>query len=201
MSQPARDPEAPTVGQSVALELAFGIAGLTFIAFTSRSIARAYHSPEPVYEAIGIGLVIGLVLGAVFGFALTRPAVAWRVAPFLARFSSSEPTLLNFAALGLAAALGEESLFRAAIQPYFGIGLASLLFMAAHIGVADWRHPTPRKAAYAALVFGMGLLLGWLFDNYGIACSMATHFAFDTTALYLVRPLFPAPGTNTVTVR
>jgi hypothetical protein len=35
----------------------------------------------------------------------------------------------------------------------------------------------------------MGLLLGVGHEHLGIAASIATHFAFDTTALLLIRPL------------
>jgi hypothetical protein len=33
--------------------------------------------------------------------------------------------------------------------------------------------------------------LGLLYDRLGIAASMAGHFAFDTAALILIRPLLP----------
>ncbi len=109
----------------------------------------------------------------------------------MARFTSARPTPLTFAILGLAAALGEETLFRAAIQPVAGIVVASLLFMFAHSLIADFRHPTLGKAAYALLALAMALVLGLLYDRFGIAASMAAHFAFDTVALTLIAPLLP----------
>jgi hypothetical protein len=51
-------------------------------------------------------------LGSIFGLGLSRPLFADRVRPFLQRFTSAAPTLLNFAIIGLTAALGEETLFR-----------------------------------------------------------------------------------------
>jgi membrane protease YdiL (CAAX protease family) len=117
-----------------------------------------------------------------------------RVRPFLARFTSSKPTFANFAIIGLAAALGEETLFRAAIQPSAGILIAALLFTIAHAAIADLRHPSAGKPAYALLALGMGMVLGVEYDRLGIAASMATHFAFDTTALVLIRPLLPVPS-------
>jgi membrane protease YdiL (CAAX protease family) len=114
------------------------------------------------------------------------------VRPFLARFTSAPLTLAVFVTLGVAAALGEETLFRAAIQPLAGIIVAWLLFMAAHALIADFRHPTPGKVAYAALAVAMGLVLGLLYERAGIAASMACHAAFDATALFVARPLLAA---------
>jgi membrane protease YdiL (CAAX protease family) len=72
--------------------------------------------------------------------------------------------------------------------------VASVLFMLAHSLIADFRHPTAGKAAYAVLALAMGLLLGVLYDRLGIVASMGTHFALDTAALILIRPLLPSVG-------
>ncbi|HEU6440643.1 MAG TPA: hypothetical protein VFC12_09450 [Terriglobales bacterium] len=69
--------------------------------------------------------------------------------------------------------------------------VAASLFTIAHAGIADFRHPSVGKLAYALLAFGMGMLLGVEYDRLGIAALMATHFEFDTTALVLIRPLLP----------
>jgi membrane protease YdiL (CAAX protease family) len=69
--------------------------------------------------------------------------------------------------------------------------VASLLFMIAHAAIADFRHPSPGKLLYAVLALGMGVFLGLEYQRLGIAASMATHFAFDTTSLIFVRPLLP----------
>jgi CAAX protease family protein len=180
------------LAQSVVVELVLGLIGIGLIILTGRSLAEAFTLPaHPILALLG-GLAVGAFLGGAFGFGVTRPEVASRVRPFLTRFTSARPTALNFALIGLAAALGEETLFRAAIQPVAGIVVASLLFTLAHSLIADFRHPTPGKLAYAALAFGMGILLGVLYDQLGIAASMGAHFAFDTTALLLIRPLLPA---------
>jgi CAAX amino terminal protease family. len=184
--------DAPTLAQSAVVELVLGAIGLVFIVVVGRNIGDAYSAPVDRLPAAGFGLATGLVLGGAFGVGVTRPFFAERVRPFLARFTSARPTILNFAIIGLAAALGEETLFRAAVQPSMGIWIAALLFTIAHAAIADYRHPTLGKLAYAALAFGMGVLFGIEYDHLGIAASMATHFAFDTTALLLIRPLLPA---------
>lgn len=182
---------APTVAQSAVVELALGLIGLVLIVVLGHSIAASFGAPVDRLLAAPIGLGLGIALGGAFGLGVTRPRFAERIRPFLARFTSSTPTILNFALIGLAAALGEETLFRAAIQPWAGIVISSLLFTLAHAVIADFRRPTPGKVAYAALAFGMGVVLGLEYEHLGIAASMATHFAFDATALTMVRPLLP----------
>lgn len=119
---------------------------------------------------------------------MTRPPLSSRASPFLARFTSSDLTRAAIACLAVAAALGEETLFRAAIQPLAGIVIASALFTLAHALIADFRHPTSAKEVNAVLAFGMGLLPGVLYERLGIAASMAAHAAFDAAALWFVRP-------------
>ena len=136
-----------------------------------------------------MGVVIGVVLGGSVGLVLIRPALATRVQPFLGRFTSARPTAINFVILGMAAAIGEETLFRAAIQPTLGIAIAAVLFTAAHVPIADLRHLTPGKLSYVALALGMGLLLGFLYDVAGLAASMGAHAAFDATLLIVIAPL------------
>ena len=182
--------DAPTLPQSVIVELAFGVVGVVVIVATGHSLAGAFATPATPLLAVAVGIVIGAVLGGLFGYAVTRPMFADRVRPFLRRFTSARPSARNFALIGVAAALGEETLFRAAIQPVAGIVVASILFMLAHSIIADFRHPTPGKLAYAVLAFGMGLVVAY--DRLGIAGSMGIHFAFDTTTLLLIRPLLPA---------
>jgi hypothetical protein len=183
--------DTPTLPQSVIVELAFGVVGIVVILGTGHAIADAFSTPVTPLFAGASRIVVGGALGGLFGLGVTRPMFADRVRPFLVRFTSARPTVLNFALLGLAAALGEETLFRAAIQPVAGIAVASVLFMLAHSLIADLRHPTPGKVAYALLALCMGLVLGLLYDRLGIAASMAAHFAFDTVALILIRPLLP----------
>ena len=183
--------EAPTLTQSVIVELSFGVIGLILVVVTGHSLSEAFRVEINPLVAGSFGILIGACLGSIFGLGVTRPPIADRVRPFLQRFTSAAPTPLNFAVIGLAAALGEETLFRAAIQPAAGIVVSSLLFMLAHSLIADFRHPTIGKAAYAVLAFTMGLLLGVMYDRLGIAASMGTHFAFDTAALLVIRPLLP----------
>lgn len=188
-SKPSSDFEAPSLGQSIIVELGLGAIGLALIVVSGHAFSSAFRAPIQPVAAVLVGLLLGGLLGGTFGLVMVQPATAARVRPFLSRFTSATPTVPNLALIGLAAALGEETLFRAAIQPVAGILVAAILFTLAHSAIADLRHVTPGKLGYVALAFGMGLLLGILYDRVGIAASMGTHAAFDFMALMVIRPL------------
>jgi membrane protease YdiL (CAAX protease family) len=95
-------------------------------------------------------------------------------------------TVLDFAAVSLAAGLGEEMLFRGLLQswlashtgedygPFIGLAVASIVF-----GLCHW--VTPLYALLAALV---GAYLGWLFILTGnLAAPIVCHAAYDFVAL------------------
>ncbi|MBN2908071.1 CPBP family intramembrane metalloprotease [Polycladomyces sp. WAk] len=83
---------------------------------------------------------------------------------------SSIPGILT---LGLAAALGEESLFRGALQPRFGILFTSVLF--------SFIHSNYGLSISTLIVFLLGLVLGWIRRQHNTVTSMAVHATYNIT--------------------
>lgn len=75
--------------------------------------------------------------------------------------------------LGLAAALGEETIFRGALQPRFGLILTSLLFALLH--------STYGLTLSTLLVFMVGVVLGLLRQRHNTTTSMITHAVYNMT--------------------
>ena len=75
--------------------------------------------------------------------------------------------------LGIAAALGEEPLFRGALQPRFGIILTSLLFATVHGNYG--------LSISTLFVFVLGLVLGWVRNRHNTTTSMITHAVYNCT--------------------
>jgi len=75
--------------------------------------------------------------------------------------------------LGLAAALGEETLFRGALQPRFGLLFTTLLFALLH--------STYGLSLATALVFGVGLALGSVRLRANTTTSMIVHAVYNMT--------------------
>ncbi len=75
--------------------------------------------------------------------------------------------------LGLAAALGEETLFRGALQPRFGLIFTTLLFALLH--------STYGLSLATVLVFGVGLALGVVRQRANTTASMIVHATYNMT--------------------
>lgn len=75
--------------------------------------------------------------------------------------------------LGLSAALGEETLFRGALTPRFGLVLSALFFTLVHSNYGI--------TLSTLLVFLLGMLLGWLRLRYNTSTAMLTHAVYNMT--------------------
>lgn len=81
-------------------------------------------------------------------------------------------------ALAATSAVGEEALFRGALQPEIGLVAASAVFALAHL--------VPRRdlLPWCAFSFAAGLLLGGLYEATGnLVAPIAAHFAINAVNL------------------
>jgi uncharacterized protein len=133
----------PTLSQSAVVEAAFVVIALAIIAVSGRPLPEALLVLHlaPIVE-IGLGLVLGVALASLAAVAILNSSLRARVRPFLRNFSGVRPTVANLIVLGMLAGVGEETLFRSALQPLIGIFLASLLFTLAHAPIAQLQRPS-----------------------------------------------------------
>jgi hypothetical protein len=75
--------------------------------------------------------------------------------------------------IGLAAAIGEEPLFRGAAQPRLGVILTALLFALLHSNYGI--------SLSTGIVFGLGLVLGWLRLRHNTTTAIITHALYNST--------------------
>ena len=80
---------------------------------------------------------------------------------------------LGIITLGLAAAVGEEPLFRGAMQPRFGVLLTALLFAVVHSNYG--------LSVSTVLVFVLGLVLAWLRIRHNTTTAMIAHATYNMT--------------------
>lgn len=123
---------------------------------------------------LGIGIGLALVPVAL-GFEWLAGLVGWENAEveqlaeaLLGPLFTSIPGILT---LGLAAAIGEETLFRGAVQPRFGLLLTSLLFALLH--------STYGISIATVVVFVLGYILGWLRNRYNTTMAMVVHAVYN----------------------
>lgn len=90
--------------------------------------------------------------------------------------------------LALASSVGEELLFRGAIQPWLGIWIQALIFAALHVG------PGLRFLPWTASAFVLGLAFGWVFQWTGdLGAPIVAHFTINYLNLhYIARVKLPA---------
>ena len=97
----------------------------------------------------------------------------------------AEATLFDVIGISLAAGVGEELLFRGAIQGEFGLGIASVLFGLAHIGGR-------RSIVFGVWVMVMGGVLGSLVPlTGGLLGAVVAHAVYDGVAISYTRWAVP----------
>lgn len=124
----------------------------------------------------GVFWIIILVLLQAFGGAiwtLIDSSQAELVENISGELLGNIDTLGEWLLLAAATGLGEELLFRGALQPAFGLGLTSLLFAFAHVQYGF----TP----VTVVVFIIGLVLGMIRRKHGTAVSIFVHSGYNLT--------------------
>ena len=137
-------------------------------------------------EPLAAGLLLG---GACACGTVALGLLAYRLIPAFRKLSEElAPVLLDGARgrdLVLLAALsgvGEEVLFRGALQPEIGIVASSLLFGALHVG------PDRRYLLWTVWAVGAGFLFGTLYAwTGGILAPVVTHALHNAATLLLWR--------------
>ena len=140
---------------------------------------------------IATQLLCGLVLSALaavvsyVSFRLTAKSEA--TANTITAYGRLDLSGLNPVWISLAAAIGEELLFRAALQPLLGVWITSLIFLLTHTPVYQFRRLNKATLVQAAGVFGVSVVLGFIYQNVGLLAAMMVHTALDVVGLYVVR--------------
>ncbi len=90
--------------------------------------------------------------------------------------------------LAVASSVGEELLFRGALQPWIGVVPSAAIFALLHIG------PGTRFLPWTFSAFVIGLLFGWLTGSLGdLGAAVAAHFTINYMNLsYIIRVELPA---------
>ena len=162
-------------------ELMFLLMALVGVGFLSRrslgsSLVRlAIVRPTLRQVALGVAIGVGLALALIpldyvmkatgIGFDQDVERLGEQFVGPLTR------SLFGVFTLGVAAAIGEESLFRGALQPRFGLLLTTVLFALLHSSYG--------LTASTAIVFVIGLVLGLVRLRYNTTTSMVVHAFYN----------------------
>jgi membrane protease YdiL (CAAX protease family) len=131
--------------------------------------------PDP--RAIGIAIAAtfaSLVVVAVVGLISQQfdPGLSESLDEIVDQMTSQVQNPIGAIVLGASAGLGEEAIFRGALQPRYGIVIPSLLFMMLH---------GPQYGFNLALLglFGVSIILGLVRKHVNTTAAMITHALFN----------------------
>jgi len=161
--------------------IAFGLVGL-WIVRGPREAAQRLGLVRPTWRqaAIAVALVVPMLLLSTGIDALGRLMQPDRYAQLERVLNAMGSNVTNPAIalfLGLCAGIGEELLFRGAIQPRFGIVLTTLLFAIAHTQYG------PSFALLGVLFLGTTFALERKYMN--TTTAIITHALYNTVAFFL----------------
>jgi membrane protease YdiL (CAAX protease family) len=187
-----REPLMSRAGLILALYGALGLLALLISAGRDDiDIYRIAGRSTPLFLALSplIGLGIGLAVVFLSRFAVHRFDWARRLHTDF-RSILGPLTGREILVLALASSVGEELLFRGALQPMVGVWTQAVVFALLHIG------PGVRFLPWTVSAFALGLVFGWLFHATGdLGGPIVAHFAINYMNLHFIaRFEVPAPG-------
>ena len=190
--QPPESPPAPAratirLSAQVLTCLVFCLLAAAIIWFSQDAPLALFTRPAaPMWQlVVGQGLAL---LAAIASYALYRfSADAESTAKTIESYSRLDLRGLNPLWMALAAAVGEEMLFRAALQPLLGVWITSLLFLVTHMPVYRFRRVDKATLVQAAGIFGTSVALGFVFQYVGLIAAMLVHLWIDIVGLLVVR--------------
>jgi len=177
--------EPPPSRASLVIALYGGLALLGILISAGRGDADIYRLDE---DRAMWWYALSPALGLAFGLAmvvLTRVVVArftWGRdlrRDFRAILGDASPR--EIAILALASAVGEELLFRGALQPWIGVVAQAALFGLLHVG------PNRRHLVWTVWALAMGLALGGLVELTGdLGGALVAHFTINFLNLHFI---------------
>lgn len=171
----------------LALITLFGFSGLGMLLiglFQDNTFAQVFFAGWPWWQQIGIGLGYGAISAGIAYWLIQRKFMRELSVVYAGMFNAMELSFQDILFISLSAGVGEEILFRAGIQPFLGLWLTSVLFVAIH-GYLDPRNW--RMFLYGSVMTLLIAGIGLLFDTVGLISCMVAHFTIDVLLLLLVR--------------
>jgi membrane protease YdiL (CAAX protease family) len=155
--------------------------------FTRERPMHLFSRPlDPLWQLL-IGQGLALVAAAASWLAYRRTADSQASLRTVASYARLDLRGLNPLWIALCAAIGEELLFRAAMQPLLGVWIVALLFLATHVPIYQLRRLDKPALAQAAGLLVASLALGYTFQYVGLLAAMLVHLWIDIVGLLVVR--------------
>lgn len=164
----------------------FGFSGIAYfiLSFSDEVDYFEMFNYDHLATSISIGLGFGAV-AALIGVLLLKLPVLRETSTFYAKlFKGVDLQWIDIVFYSLCAGVGEEILFRGALQPLMGLWWAAILFVVLHgyISTKDWK-----KSIYGVFLILISAGFGYLTRYFNIFSAMAAHFIFDVIMFIKLR--------------
>ncbi len=158
-------------------------------------VAVFHHDPHVNVFLRGQSLPIQLAFAACFatlyfaGASIGRRRIERQASTqhLVESYSRLNLTGLNPLWIALAAGLGEELLFRGALQPLLGIWATSVLFVVAHARAYRFDGLNRRVLLQAAALFAISSFFGLVAEYVGLLAAIGCHVTMDVVGLYFIK--------------
>lgn len=154
----------------------FSLIGAAIIWFFSATPIIELLTRTPLYWQLLFGTGYGVAF-ALIAISVVQSEELEGVTDYFSQIiQNSNLRLIDVLFASLCAGIGEEIMFRGAIQPFLGIWITAIIFIAIHgyLSLEDLG-----VFFYGVLMVIMSAGLGYLTNWIGIAAAMSGHAAFD----------------------
>ncbi|WP_127845228.1 CPBP family intramembrane glutamic endopeptidase [Psychroflexus aestuariivivens] len=159
----------------------FTLFGFSFIAYfilsfsSEFSYAQIFETDQALVSTL-IGLGVGTLAGLIAIGLLELPFLKETRTFYTKMFQNIELNWSDILFYSFCAGVGEEILFRGALQPLLGLWFTAVIFVFLHgyLTVADWK-----KSMYGLFLILVSAAFGYLTEYFDIFAAMAAHFIYD----------------------
>lgn len=156
----------------------FGFSGIAYLILSFSEEVQYFDMfhYDNLFQSIPIGLGFG-VIAAFMGILLLKLPQLKETNTFYAKiFKDLDLHWTDIAFYSFCAGVGEEILFRGALQPLLGLWFTAILFVVLHgyISTKDWN-----KSLYGVFLVFVSAGFGYLTLYLDLYAAMAAHFIFD----------------------
>jgi membrane protease YdiL (CAAX protease family) len=157
------------------------------------NLREALIGYEAWWKQIAVGCFVGIVIAILAKLLVESPLLDKVNAQYTHMLGRFKLSMNEIVFISLCAGVGEEILFRGALQPIFGVIITAIIFVAIHgyLNPRNWR-----LSIYGAFMVGAIAVIGWMSDRFGLLSAILAHTIID---IYLLHHLQKSDDTVEVT--
>lgn len=148
-------------------------------------IASMIMLRESILWQLVVGIGFGLVSGYIAFALIQLPFMESVRNKYSSIFNEFDLSVSEIWFISFCAGVGEELLFRGALQPLFGIPITSIVFVAIHgyLNPSNWR-----LSIYGIFMTIVIACIGWAAQAFGLISAIVAHILIDVILLGALVP-------------